>query len=377
MRKTITWLLSGLAVALLLLPLGCGGNDQSTTATPFATRTPLPTFTVTPVASPAPTPTPTLQPTTTPTPGRPADVNPFTGIKVDDPATLQRRPLLVKIENAKESRPQTGLLQADLVYEYLVEYGITRFAALFITEEPEKVGPIRSARPMDLELVAQHDAALCFSGASIPMKKLMREKAPDLVRLSNAKYGEPYFYRVNRGADIAWEHTLYTNVAQQRAWLRSLNEERPVPQRGFQFDEAAPLGQPVTKIHVPYPRSSVDYVYDPESKLYQRQVAGEDFVDEATGQVIAQRNVIVQFVKGEESIFVNDPAGGVYLYVYEMMGEGRAILFRDGVMVEGKWQRHEQNEMTRFFDSAGDEVKLAPGPTWILFVLEDMEVKVE
>jgi len=377
MRKVSCRLLSGLLTALLLLPLGCGGGEPTPTPTPFATRTPLPTFTPAALVSPTPVPSPTVPPPTpTPTPRRPADVNPYTGLKVDDPAKLQRRPLLIKIENHKQARPQTGLPLADLVYEYRIEYGFTRFAALFITEMPEKLGPTRSARPMDLELVPQHDAALCFSGASEPVKKAMREQG--VIQLSDAKYGAPYLYRVNRGPDIAYEHTMYANVARLRELLESLGEERPTPQQGFLFDETPPPGQPVTKIEVPFSTSAiVSYTYDPASRLYKRQFNGADFLDDESGQVITHRNILIQFVKGEESIFVNDALGGTKLYVYEMMGEGRALLFRDGVMVEGKWQRTEKNQQTRFLDGAGNEVKLAPGRTWILCVLEDTAVKVE
>ncbi len=376
MSKISIGVWSGLVVMLLLLPLGCGGGEPTPSATPFYTRTPLPTFTATPNVTPTPVPTPPT-PTVTPTPGRPADVNPFTGLRVADPARLQRRPLLIKIENSKESRPQTGLSLADLVYEYRIEYGLTRFAALFLTEEPDRLGPMRSARPMDLELAPQHDAVLCDSGASMKVNQLLRE-APDITRISDATYGEPYFYRVKRGPGIAYEHTLYANVAELRALLRTLGEERPVPQRGFQFDETPPQGQPAGRLRIPFSESSiVEYTYDPATKRYRRQMDGQDFLDEATGQAVAHRNVLVQFVRGEESILSDSPAGKIYLWKYEMIGEGRALLFRDGVMVEGTWQRTQRNEMTRFLDRAGNEMKLAPGQTWILCVLADVEVKVE
>lgn len=377
MRRTVICVF----IVGLVLAAGCGGNGPLPSVTPFATYTPLPTFTATPNVPPTAVPTPA--PTVMPTPGRPADVNPFTGLKVADPALLQRRPLLIKIENSKESRPQTGLSQADLVYEYRIEYGLTRFAALFLTADPDRVGPMRSARPMDLELAPQHEAVLCDSGASMKVNQLLRE-APDITRISDARYGEPYFYRVKRGPGIAYEHTLYTNVAELRALLRTLGEERPVPQRGFQFDETPPGTssaqgiRPATHITIPFSEVSlVEYTYDPATRLYRRRMDGQDFLDEATGQAITQRNVLVQFVQGQESILSDSPAGKIYLWKYEMMGTGRALLFRDGVMIEGTWQRSQRNEMTRFLDQAGNELKLAPGRTWLLIVLADVEVKVE
>ncbi|MBU0493478.1 MAG: DUF3048 domain-containing protein [Chloroflexi bacterium] len=373
MKKIIACLLAGLA----LLPLGCSGGESAPSPTPFNTRTPLPTFTATPAVTATPAATATLPPPTlTPTPSRPADINPFTGLKMDDPAALQRRPILVKIENHKQARPQVGLTQADLIYEYRIEYGFTRFAALFITQEPEKLGPVRSARPMDLELIPQHDSALCFSGASEPVKKMMRDD--NVIQLSDAKYGSPYLFRVNRGADVAYEHTMFTNMLKLRDLLRSLNEERPAPQQGFLFDEAAPSGAPATHINIPFSTSAiVDYTYDPATKLYKRVFNGADFIAEETGQAIEMRNLIIQFVKGEESIFVNDALGGTNLYVYEMMGEGPTLVFRDGVVIVGTWQRPAKTEQTRFVDQAGNEIKLAPGHTWISCVLSDAEVTYE
>src|SRR5690606_7442224 len=97
----------------------------------------------------------------------PPDVNPLTGLSVDDPAVLQRRPVLVKISNAPPLvRPQHGIGQADLVFEHYAEGGLTRFSAIFYSQLPRQAGSIRSARLIDYELVEMYKALLAYSGAS-------------------------------------------------------------------------------------------------------------------------------------------------------------------------------------------------------------------
>jgi hypothetical protein len=117
-------------------------------------------------------PTPTLEPTedpnptATPWPTLDADACPLTGLSVSDPALLERRPLAIKIQNVPVARPQYGLPQADIVYEHLSEAGITRFTAIYLCQEIEKVGSTRSARFIDLEIPAMYESLLAFSGTS-------------------------------------------------------------------------------------------------------------------------------------------------------------------------------------------------------------------
>ncbi|MBZ0307222.1 MAG: DUF3048 domain-containing protein, partial [Anaerolineae bacterium] len=138
----------------------------------------VPTVSVTPPSSETPVP-PTA--TATPVPLAPgaigpdhfaADVNPLTGLVVEDPTVLERRPLVVKISNAPPLvRPQAGIGEADLVFEHYAEGGVTRFSAIFYTHTPTRVGSIRSARLIDYELVPMYQGMLAFSGASLGVDK--------------------------------------------------------------------------------------------------------------------------------------------------------------------------------------------------------------
>ena len=145
---------------------GTATPEIVTYATALPSATPLPP-TVTPTAVGAGQAAQTAAPTSTVVmPNRPENENPLTGLPVDDPATLRRRPLHVRVGNDTGARPQVGLNQAEIVYEDVVEWWVTRFTAVFLSQSPEIVAPIRSARLINTQLALQYEAALANSGGS-------------------------------------------------------------------------------------------------------------------------------------------------------------------------------------------------------------------
>ena len=238
-----------LTLLLLLAVSACTGWVASQ-----PTQAPLPTHVPTLPPSPTPEPTQTLPPTpipsptatlatqdevtttatataeVTPTPEKiilqgkadfADDINPLTGEQVDDPDSLNRRPLAIKISNApaKWVRPQSGLNDADLVFEHITEAGITRFTIIVYGETPQKVGPIRSARLIDLELPAMYDASLAYSGSSegVRQKLLNADFRPRILFAY-----EPGYYRT--GEDKPTEHTFYGDP---ETFWRVLEERAP------------------------------------------------------------------------------------------------------------------------------------------------------
>src|SRR5438552_13395927 len=167
-----TWLL-----CLLFLLAACSGSPgapaaQSTQpAAPSAPRPAAPTFT----PAPSDTPVPTLAPTITPTPDPTADLCPLTGLKDAARPWTTRRPLAVKIDNSPQARPQSGLLQSDVIFEHLAEGGISRFDVVFWCGASDNVGPVRSARIVDFDLVAMLQAILVHIGASDQNLARLRE----------------------------------------------------------------------------------------------------------------------------------------------------------------------------------------------------------
>ena len=168
-----------LILLFALLVSACGPSGAQAVAETAAppTETVQATATITPTPTDTPTPAPTETPTPTATPNYPegglgpsefpGNVNPLTGLEMENPGMLERRPLLVKVENLPRShRPQFGLSFSDIVYEYYTEEGTTRMAALFLGQDAETVGPIRSARFFDDQLIRMYKAVFAFGSAA-------------------------------------------------------------------------------------------------------------------------------------------------------------------------------------------------------------------
>jgi hypothetical protein len=335
------------------------------TRLPRPTFTPLPEPTNTPVPpTPIPLDTPIIQPladtSTTVATRTPADVNPLTGLKVDDPKKLQRRPLLVRIGNDPIIRPQTGLSSADLVFEEIMDgWSMTRMTAVYLAEDPETVGPVRSARLINLELAPQFDGALAHSGASDRIRWLISQAS--FVNLDEFFNPEPYWYKPN--AD--WRGRLFTGVPRLRNYLRKKGLEQAVHLDSWTFDPSPPSGQSATTIELPYPRrSEVRWKYNSASSTYLRWDGGEPHTDAATARQLSAANVIVLFAQHEKTDIVEDTNGATAIQIV-LSGQGKVLLCRDGVAVEGTWQREETGDLIQFYDTTGQPLKLKPGNSWI------------
>ena len=389
-----------LIIALFLL-VACGGEATQvapapTTAAPTlaataavsqatteeATAVPA---TFTPVAPPATMPPPAIAtaiPTSTAAPT--AEVsqvvlqtaaqfaaenrNPLTGEVVADPAVLQRRPLAVKISNAPASyvRPQSGLNAADIVFEHITEAVVTRFTVLFYSEFPETVGPIRSARLVDVELPAMYDAALSYSGTSAGVgNRLFQSDFASRV----ISTGAPGYYRTG-DTSKPYEHTLY---AYPERLLNSLGEENRAPQFGsyMAFSSEAPAGgTAASTISIDFRSETVEWRYDPETNLYYRWAAGVPHNDGETNEQVFARNIVIPFAN-----HVNDPticeqiaADGTCQLLsvqVQLWGQGQVIIFRDGQRYDGIWKREGRNDMLTFYDAAGNPLPLQIGNTWV------------
>lgn len=289
--------------------------------------------------------------------------------------------MAVKISNFPPIvRPQAGLSYADVVFEHLSEAGLTRLTAVFLSKDAEKVGSIRSARLIDLEIPAMFKAIFAYSGASGGVKQRIME-SDIFERVIAPDFGHSGFYRVPSEGK-AFEHTLFSDT--QTLWKiaeeRGLNERQDLS--GWVFSEEPPEGGgPATSIEFLYtPKyASAEYQYDPERQAYLRTIFGEPHRDELTGEQIAVRNVVALYANHVETDIVEDSTGPRIYYSIEIQiwGEGRAIVFRDGRAFEGKWVRPQRHDMIRFLDHAGRPIPLKPGNTWIQVVPLDFEIEVK
>ena len=352
------------------------------TATDVAANTPeiLPTFTAVPTVTIADTPTPfatvTVIPTSTPLPGlllaAPEDFgtdrNPLTGEIVANPENLLRRPLAIKISNspAQYARPQNGLSQADLVFEHVTEADITRFTAVFYSQTPPDIGPVRSARLIDKELPAMYDAALAMSGAHpLVSQRLHGSDIGDRILRSH----ETGFYRT--GEDKPWEHTLHADPAGLWQALAAHQENRP-PQftTWLTFSTLPPPnGEPARRITVAYDTTTlVEWVYNVEDGRYYRWADGEPTLDANNGLQISAANVILLTAihQQDKSICLTHSNGVCSDWPVEIQiwGQGEAILLRDGKQYPVTWLRENRSDMFTFVDEAGQPVPLQIGNSW-------------
>lgn len=383
---------SSTAILLLVLVLAltaCGTQVQAAaipTATspapPTAALTPslqpTPTLPLTPSAAPRPTSTPLPPPTIGPD-AYPPNVNPLTGLPVDDPAVLDRRPLLIKISNAPPVvRPQSCLNSADMIFEYYVEGGWTRFAALFYSRDCHHVGSVRSARLPDLQIAPAYDAILVFSGGSLGVIDTIR--ASDLypwnVISPQFGYGEPWFVRFFREG-LALEHTLFTDTT----LLWQLADERGVRRTprfgtpGMSFSTLPPPGGlPAAVAHLDYARTSVEWRYDPVSSTYLRWTDGLPHTDALSGEQVAFENVVVIGSYLEEVALFPEKYFGAEKSLYiELTGSGPAALLRDGQVFDALWVREGEGDMFSLVGSDGNPLPLKPGRTFFQVIRSGFE----
>jgi hypothetical protein len=295
---------------------------------------------------------------------------------VSDLELLERRPLAIKIQNATLSRPQFGLPQADIVYEHLSEAGITRFTGLYLCQEVEKIGSVRSARFIDLEIPAMYKSLLAFSGTSAGLyPKYLNADFYDRQFCYGWGLHPEGFYRDTelRKQGVPVEHTLFADPAKiwEIADELEINERQDLGGMNFAY-EVPEGGITATHIYIPYPNRNmtVDYRWDEETNTYLRWQAGEPFIDAPTGEQISVTNVVVAYANHVDTdIYEDEPRRNHPSVQIQLWGTGPAIVFRDGMAFEGLWARPGREDMVVFRDPTGQvPIPLKPGNTWIQLV---------
>ena len=363
-----------LFVLLSLTLTACGSlAPVATPIPPQASATPAaPTGSPVPAVSQVPTTGATSTSTLVPTPVNqavgptnfPAGVNPLTGLQVPDPSLLERRPLLVKVSNLPRTvRPQWGLSLADIVFEYYTEEGSTRFAALFYGNNASRVGPIRSARFIDLHLVRGYKAVFAFVSAydKVIERLFNSEFADRLVTEGDSTPITRY--------DPQGENHAVVNTADLSAYITSIGVENGRQNLdGMSFNSIPPAGGvPAAQVLVRYSGAIYNrWDYDPASGKYLRFADTANDVDSKnpqyaqstdrlTGQPLAFDNVVV--------VLVNYEYYDVQVWDPQFLGTGQAYAFRDGQAWPLTWQRNP-NDVVSLVNPDGTPYPFKPGTTW-------------
>jgi len=348
-------------------------GETAPTAPGTATATAAPVI----IAS-SPTPAPTAAPTAAPAAAGligpdnfPENVNPLTGEVVADPTVLERRPVAVKISNYPPVvRPQSGLNNADLIFEHYAEGGVTRFTAVFYSKDADPVGSVRSGRLIDLEIPKMYDAAFAYSGSSGPVRLMMRGSA-FFDRIISPDFGHGGFYRI-QDPNKATEHTLFTDTPRLRAILDQRGQNTPPSfATNMAFSEEPPDGgvPAANNVEVRYVGANVFWHYDPPSGRYYRWTDGEQHNDANTGNQLNVRNVVLVGAHHQDTDILEDlVGGGHYSIEIQIWGEGPVTIFRDGQRYDGRWRRENEGDMLTFYDQEGNILPLAPGNTFFQMV---------
>ena len=292
-----------------------------------------------------------------------SDINPLTGLKLT--GNEMKRPFIVSTGNDNASaRPQSGLSQADIMYEVPIEGGGSRYEPIYYSQVPGLVGEIRSVRPYIINIAREYNAVLVHNGKSPQAKKIFHT----IDRLSTQGHFD-IFHHENRPP----EGNFFSkgDLIVKREKKRGFYKEKEVRTFPWLEDGAAPEGagmKDATNITVNYADFTYNtFKYDPETKLYTKYVNDTVMVDYNNQKTITCANVLVQEVPydlyDEQRLKIDMTKGG------------KATMFTQGKAVVGKWSRKNLDSPTLFKDSEGNEFKMTPGNTWIQLI--DSTVKFE
>jgi hypothetical protein len=269
--------------------------------------------------------------------------------------------LAIMIENQADARPQSGLGNADVVYEALAEGGITRFIAVYLSADAPVVGPVRSLRHYFAFMAGDYGADVVHIGAS-PEGFAWRD-AMNMGHLDESA-GDPGLWRVRtRPAP----HNAYTSTAADREYLVQVGRQRNRLWGPLLFDVNAPRGEEVadqvTLGFLPW-SYRVDYEWDAAQGRYLRSMDGSAHIDAATGDQIAPATVVVQFA--EVNRIPNDAK--LRLDVNLVGGSGQLVVFSGGTRRQGTWSKSAPRSASMWLDEQGRPLVIPPGPVWVEIV---------
>lgn len=302
-------------------------------------------------------------------------INPLTGLPVREEA-VAHRPVAITINNLYSALPQSGISQADIIYETLAEGGITRLISVFQDiESVEKLGPVRSARRYFLDFALDQDAIYVHYGQDPAIINVHAQLG--VANLNGLSYLDTIMcWRDN--SRVA-PHNVYTSGDKiMAAWdtVGYRKEKKEDHIMAFNFnngDEVFEGTGQALKVSIPYSYYITgEFVYNEEEGIYKRYHFNEEHIDANTGDILTTKNIILQYANIYQR--PGDTEGRLDI---ETISSGKGIYISEGMKKEITWEKTEQYEPTQFYDENGNRLKINKGNTWICVLPLGTEVSFE
>jgi len=298
-------------------------------------------------------------------------INPLTGLPPENPNLLDRRPVMVKVSNFPQyGRPHAGLSFADIVFDYFIGYGTNRFLAVYYGHDAEMIGPVRSGRFVDPQLVMMYSGILAYGSADEDTDKEIVTELGDYA-ISNLEVPEPMFI----GTDTHSPVGVFANSNALSQYVTEQGWENNAPDLpGMLFDPQVPNhGKIADQVHILFNYyNRGEWRFDPKTGKYLRWIEFMEnaadttyemipLVDRLTGDQLAFSNVIIIYADHTEL------APSRHLIDIRGNDKGKpAIFFRDGQVFSGSWRAVHDADPLQFFNDVGEPMTLKPGNSWIV-----------
>lgn len=292
--------------------------------------------------------------------------SPLSGIYAPE-EKVNRRPVAIMIDNHPRARWQAGLGQAEVVYEFRVEYPYTRYMAIFLINDPKHVGPIRSSRPYFVTALLEYDPVYVrVGGSQAAYDYIERLNLADIDGIRSSGFWR--YYKTGKEAP----NNMYSSMDVIRKLQKSRGFRSEGDYEGFNFhDKDTDIdGFAAENVLIKYNKSnSTKYEYDKEKKVYKRYKDNKLHIDELDGSEIEVKNIIIQ--RADTKVLDNDGRLDI-----NIIGTGKGYYITNGKAINITWKKETEKSKTKYYNENGEEILFNSGQTWIQVTPQNTSINI-